>query len=141
MRFTGKRMRPNLIRETAMRTVRAIHRQTTALTFAALTASGFAIALPASAAIDCNKAKTRSEFAVCESETLLKLDEQLASTYQTAIAANPANKRNLRREQREWPAMRDARCHMSEECLAGEYLLRIEELQTVVAKAAAADGV
>jgi uncharacterized protein len=83
-----------------MRTARAIHRHTTALTFTALTASGFAIALPALAAIDCNKAATRGEFAVCESETLLKLDEQLASTYQTALAANPANKRNLRREQR-----------------------------------------
>lgn len=63
-----------------MRTVRAIHRHTTALTFAAMTASGFAIALPAPAAIDCNKARTRGDFAVCESETLLKLDEQLGST-------------------------------------------------------------
>lgn len=89
--------------------------------------------------INCFKAKTRSEFAICESATLVRLDKRLSDTYRQVVASNPADK-EVKRSQRQWPAMRDARCFKDETCLIGEYQDRIKELQLQADIYAAADG-
>ena len=87
------------------------------------------------ASFDCKKAKTETEKAVCDSVTLSKLDEELAKTYRETFSKTRKSndKRELQKEQREWPDMRDARCYTDEACLANEYADRIEALKKLVA--------
>ena len=94
----------------------------------------------AAAGIDCLLAKTRSEHAICESTTLMKLDLQLSGAYRNAIATNPADKA-IRRSQRAWPGERNRLCVKDETCLVGAHEIRIAQLKLRADMNSAVDGV
>ena len=87
-----------------------------------------------SASFPCESARTESEKTVCASADLSKLDVELAKAYREALSKTrePRDKLALQKEQREWPAMRDARCYTDETCLAGEYEDRINVLRALL---------
>ena len=88
------------------------------------------------ASFDCKKAKTETEKSICGSDELSKRDEQLAKAYREALSrtAKAGAKQKLQREQREWPALRDARCHTNVSCLKSEYDDRIAQLKKIPAQ-------
>ena len=83
------------------------------------------------AGLDCKKAATPVEKAVCADAELGKLDAQVASAYDAAIAQLSTRGRSLlRKGQRQWLGYRDSACAGQEpNCLNNEYRLRLRDLQ------------
>lgn len=79
---------------------------------------------------DCAKARTASEQAICGSNVLRALDEQLGVTYGYArrFAKSEADERRLIASQRGWLKQRD-RCGADTACLEASYRARIAELE------------
>jgi uncharacterized protein len=76
-----------------------------------------------SASFDCSKARTKTEITICDTPTLGRLDEQLASTYRQALQTGGEK---TRIEQREW-LKQVAKCPDAR-CINDLYVARIAEL-------------
>jgi len=95
----------------------------------ALAALG-AWAAPAFAAgLDCARAATSVETAICANESLRKLDFRLSSVYGRLAAAQSSQRGPLRRAQLDWLKTRD-RCGADANCIAARYDERLGVLQT-----------
>jgi uncharacterized protein len=107
-------------------------------------AFGFAVLIvtgtAAAAGIDCDKAITRTEAAICASHDLLRLDQELELAYHNLLDSNPADTLS-RSFQRTWLVTRDAGCRSNRACLIATYEDRIAELKLLTRANAALDGI
>lgn len=103
------------------------------LAIAALAAASlFAVAGSADAAsFNCNKAKTKTEHAICGNGKLSQMDSQMASLYKQALVVTCGSKNTLRAQQRAWLAGRNG-CGGMIPCLKNAYQDRIQELMTEI---------
>jgi uncharacterized protein len=90
------------------------------------------------ASFDCNKASTRTEKMICSNAKLSSADEQLAKSFQEALAAS-TDKQGLRREQKEWLSSQRDVCPAAA-CMLDAYLARIGELERISGGAATASN-
>lgn len=100
-------------------------------------------ALPAAAqGIDCSKARSRTETAICGSAGLRELDRRVSSSYAEAVAREPGRAGALQQAQREWLRGRDAACAgpsvALERCLSAQMTRRLTELSPPAAPGAVA---
>lgn len=81
-------------------------------------------------AIDCAKAATPVERAICGSEELLRLDRELNEAFKALRDRTPEGDRDaLRSAQRRWLEGRDQRCGGAAICLAEALRARVAELR------------
>ena len=94
------------------------------------TLCGFA--MPAVAqGIDCGKARTAQEKAICGSPGLMALDHQVAVAYANAVARDPARAAQLRQGLLAWLRQRDAACGQPDgmtDCLTRQLTDRLAAL-------------
>lgn len=98
------------------------------LSFIALAALSVCAAPTFAAGLDCSRAATGTEKAICTDENLRKLDVQLATVYGRLAAAQPAQRGALRRAQVDWLKTRD-RCGADAGCIATRHEERLAALQ------------
>lgn len=79
------------------------------------------------ASFNCNKARTKTEHAICGNSSLSSLDSQLAGLYKQALIMSCSGQKSVRRAQLSWIAGRNA-CGGSIVCLRNAYNDRISEL-------------
>ena len=82
---------------------------------------------------DCNRASTPTEYAICASKPLSKLDRALAATYKSVKRNLEKGSRDLtalRNQQREWNKKRSSMCGDNVQCLSRMYQDRIDDLAT-----------
>ncbi|MGA0596589.1 lysozyme inhibitor LprI family protein [Enterovirga sp. CN4-39] len=103
-------------------------------------------ALPAAAqGLDCTKARTPVEQAICATPGLIEQDRALAIAYSARLGREPAQAGALRGEQRSWLANRDRLCASKNEplqrvaaCLQGLYRTRLTAMNAAAAATPAA---
>ncbi len=99
------------------------------LVLAALTACPFA---SRAQGIDCARARTPAEKAICASPTLHALDGQVAAAYADAVARQPDRRDAMRTELLQWLRQRDAACNVPAaalgQCLSGQLTARLAAL-------------
>ena len=82
--------------------------------------------------IDCSRARSATEHAICASPTLLALDHQVAVAYADALARQPDRRDALRTELLAWLRSRDATCNVPaaaiERCLSTQLTARLAAL-------------
>lgn len=84
------------------------------------------------APLDCDKAKTASEHAICNSYRLGQDEARMATLYAVATSLVAMGQRgDLGDTQRRWLQKRDA-CGKNPMCLKGTYASRIGELDDVI---------
>lgn len=85
------------------------------------------------AAIDCTRAKTEPELAICSSPRLKAFDDYLAEAYSDVRSIVPVDAfGDVRRSQLEWIKGRDAKCGSNVACLMRETQLRTAALNGFV---------
>lgn len=95
---------------------------------AALTSSAFA----ASPYVDCTKARTSDEKAVCRSVVLVQMDAEMSTLYRVLKGLVAMGQRGaLQDEQADWLKAR-RECGAAYRCLRDHYQDRIEELDAVL---------
>jgi uncharacterized protein len=98
-----------------------------------------ALATPAEA-LDCSKAASATEHAICGSSQLTKADGELTRLYaQVRAAVAPSARAALLHQQKDWIARRDTRCGATTACLGTAYQARIGALTSLKARADAQD--
>ena len=84
------------------------------------------------AGIDCGKARTPTEKAICATPGLLALDQQIAAAYADAIARQPDRRDAMRQDLLRWLKQRDGACALPSgdipACLAGQMGERLAAL-------------
>ena len=92
-------------------------------------------ALPGAAraqGIDCTRARSNTEHAICASPALLALDHQVAVAYADAIARQPDRRDAMRTGLLAWLRARDTACNVPataiERCLSGQLTARLAAL-------------
>ena len=102
---------------------------------------GPALAQPAPQGIDCAKARSPTERAICASPALLSLDRQSAAAYAAALTRQPERQDVLRADLVRWLKARDATCALPAaaipECLRTQLATRIAALAPPPAAATA----
>ncbi len=82
--------------------------------------------------IDCGKARSPTERAICASPPLMALDRQVAAAYADALARRPDRRDATRQDLLGWLRRRDAACALPAaavtECLAGQLSQRLAAL-------------
>ena len=82
--------------------------------------------------IDCSRARSTTEHAICASPALLALDHQVAVAYADTLARQPDRRDALRTELLAWLHSRDAACNVPaaaiERCLATQLTARLAAL-------------
>ena len=82
--------------------------------------------------IDCSKARSPTEKAICASPALLSLDHQVAVAYADAIARQPTQREAMRTDLLRWLRQRDTTCNVQasamERCLSGQLTARLAAL-------------
>ncbi len=82
--------------------------------------------------IDCSRARSPTEKAICASPALLSLDHQVAVAYADALARQPDQRDAMRTDLLRWLRQRDATCNVPaaamERCLAGQLTARLAAL-------------
>jgi len=73
---------------------------------------------------DCSKASKAAEFAICDSQRLSRLDEDMASLY---FGLPHDIRQSIKGEQRRWLRRRNA-CGYDRRCIARAYRRRIDRL-------------
>ena len=93
--------------------------------------------------LDCTKARTPVEQAICATPALLEQDRALSVAYAARLTREPAQAAALRGEQRNWLAGRDRTCASKNEpvqrvaaCLQGLYRTRLAAMNAASAAAA-----
>jgi uncharacterized protein len=99
---------------------------------------GFALlasALVHSASIDCKKAKTETEKAICERGSLAWDDKLLGDLYEVVKKGikSPSARQLFVKEQRDWLTERSVSCSDNVDCLTRAYQLRLLALKKVEA--------
>ena len=91
--------------------------------------------------LDCSKARSASERAICASPQLIALDRQLGAAYADALARQPDRVAVLKQEQLAWLRTRDAVCNVPAtqlgRCLSGQMTARLAQLAPAATPAAA----
>ncbi|WP_158926933.1 lysozyme inhibitor LprI family protein, partial [Acidisphaera sp. S103] len=84
------------------------------------------------AGIDCGKARSPTEKAICANPHLLALDQQIAVAYADALARQPDRKDAMRQDLIRWLKQRDAACALPRadipKCLIGQMTERLAAL-------------
>jgi uncharacterized protein len=84
------------------------------------------------AGIDCSKARSPTEKAICATPALLTLDRAIATAYADSLARQPGRRDALRQELIRWLKQRDAACALPAadipECLRGQLTARLAAL-------------
>ena len=92
--------------------------------------------------IDCGKAHSAIEKAICASPALLALDRSVAVAYAGALAQHPDRRAELRRDLLRWLRERDAACAVPAaqlpQCLTGQLTARLAALTPAPAETPAA---
>ena len=82
--------------------------------------------------IDCGRARSATEKAICASPALLSLDHQVAVAYGDALARKPDQREAMRADLLRWLRQRDATCNVPagamERCLSGQLTARLAAL-------------
>ncbi len=82
--------------------------------------------------IDCSRARTTTEKAICASPALLALDHQVAVAYADTLARQPDRRDAMRSDLLAWLRARDAACNLPanavERCLATQLTARLAAL-------------
>ncbi len=82
--------------------------------------------------IDCSRARSATEKAICASPSLLALDRQVAVAYADALARQPDRREAMRQELLAWLRARDAACNLPaaglERCLSRQLTTRLGAL-------------
>jgi uncharacterized protein len=73
---------------------------------------------------DCSKARIATEFAICDSQRLSRLDEEMASLY---FGLPHYIREDIKGEQRRWLRRRNA-CGYDRRCIGRAYRRRIDTL-------------
>lgn len=93
------------------------------------------------ASFDCSKARSNMEKAICQNETLSKLDEKLSLTYKDSrVKLSPTANQTLIASQRSWLRFTSTYCFIdayaspvpikdATDCLIDAYKIRIQELE------------
>jgi len=105
------------------------HNMRPCLSFVAIAALGACAAPAFAAGLECSRAATATEKAICADQNLRKLDVQLSTAYGRLAAAQPAQRGALRRAQADWLKTRD-RCGADTGCIAMRHEERLTALQT-----------
>ena len=95
-------------------------------------------------AIDCGKAQSPIDRAICASPALMAQDRLLAETYGQALAHDPAHADAIRQAQRQWLSERARSCatvQKAADCLSRFYASRLAALSGIVPPAAAAPAI
>jgi uncharacterized protein len=82
----------------------------------------------AAAGMDCTRAASTTEKAICSQPDLQQMDARLASLYGLSLGAQPAERSSLRKAQQDWLKERD-RCGAEPTCLRARYQERKIVLQ------------
>jgi uncharacterized protein len=83
-------------------------------------------------AINCQRAATSDEIAICSSSRLARLDRQLQGLFNTLQATlNPHDQALLRETERRWLVTRSG-CGSEESCIASQYQSRIVQLSAML---------
>jgi uncharacterized protein YecT (DUF1311 family) len=84
------------------------------------------------AGIDCSKARSPTEKAICANPNLLALDQQIAAAYADSLQRQPDRKDAMRQDLVRWLKQRDAACALPSadipRCLAGQMTARLAAL-------------
>ncbi|MBV8913775.1 MAG: hypothetical protein JOZ05_12145 [Acetobacteraceae bacterium] len=92
--------------------------------------------------IDCGKARTPIEKAICGSPELMALDRQVGAAFADAVTRQPERVAGLRQEQLAWLRARDAACNVPAaqlaRCLSGQMSGRLAQLAPPPTAASAA---
>nr|WP_294544416.1 lysozyme inhibitor LprI family protein [uncultured Rhodopila sp.] len=87
------------------------------------------------AGIDCGKARSPAEKAICASPELLALDRQVAAAYADALARRPQQKDAMRQDLIRWLKQRDTACALPAAdiapCLTSQLTARLADLAPV----------
>ncbi|MDF3887886.1 lysozyme inhibitor LprI family protein [Cupriavidus basilensis] len=86
--------------------------------------------------LNCDRAATKTEAAICSDENLRRLDMRLSSVYGKLARARSQQRDPLRQAQMAWLRTRD-QCGTDENCIQGSYEERIEALQAQLREAIA----
>ena len=82
--------------------------------------------------IDCSRARSPTEKAICASPALLSLDHQVGVAYAAAVARQPDARDTMRTDLLRWLRQRDAACNVPagsiERCLSGQLTARLAAL-------------
>ena len=82
--------------------------------------------------IDCSRARSATEKAICASPSLLALDHQVGVAYADRIARQPDRREALRQDLLAWLRARDTACNVPagrlERCLSGQLTARLAAL-------------
>jgi uncharacterized protein len=91
--------------------------------------------------IDCSRARSPTEKAICASPSLIALDHQVAVAYAGALARQPERRDVMRTDLLAWLRARDAACNVPaaaiERCLSGQLTARLAVLAPPPTPAAA----
>ena len=91
--------------------------------------------------IDCSRARSPTEKAICASPSLIALDHQVAVAYAGALARQPERRDVMRTDLLAWLRARDAACNVPaaaiERCLSGQLTARLAALAPPPTPAAA----
>ena len=74
----------------------------------------------ASPSFDCSRAESKTEVEICSNATLARVDEYTADMYRCLLERSPADKEELKTEQRAWLPKRNA-CQDDVGCIRGAY--------------------
>ena len=89
--------------------------------------------------IDCSKARSPAEKAICASPALKSLDHSIAVAYAAALAEHPERSAEMRRDLLRWLRERDAACALPAarltECLKAQLTARLAALMPAQAEA------
>jgi uncharacterized protein len=81
------------------------------------------------AGMDCRRAASATETAICARADLKQRDSELGSLYDKLAAAQPQGRAALQQSQRQWLKARDA-CGARNDCIASSYDSRLTVLRT-----------
>ena len=91
--------------------------------------------------IECSRARSPTEKAICASPALLALDHQVAVAYADTLARRPDQRDAIRADLLRWLRQRDAACNVRaaamERCLSGQLTARLAALTPAPTPAAA----
>lgn len=73
---------------------------------------------------DCDKARIATEYAICDSDRLSRLDEEMASLY---FGLPYRIREDIEGEQARWLRRRNA-CRYDHDCIARAYYRRVDQL-------------
>ena len=100
----------------------------------AMTLASFVPASVFAQSLDCAKAATAVEHAICDNSDIAQLDTSLGNELKDLIAARPESRSAVLADERRWLRERDRRCTSDganqklHDCLTAEYSSRIEQI-------------